>query len=229
MTRILVVDDEAPVLRSLEIGLTTSHYTVDLADDGRQALLEAVRNPPDLVILDLGLPQIDGHQVIRSLRARSQVPVMVLSGRTGADDKVTALDEGADDFLTKPFAMKELLARVRALLRRPAAVQQRSPVTVIGEWTLDLSACTVRRTGDGDAPAPHLTPTEWRLLKVLIHHSGELVTSQEILRQAWGPEHADNTNYLRAYFLARRQKREPDPAHPRHLLNHRGVGYRLQP
>ncbi|MCL2550984.1 MAG: response regulator transcription factor [Actinomycetia bacterium] len=228
MTRILVVDDEPAMLKALQVNLRARCFTVDIAADGRRALLEAIRNPPDAVLLDLVLPQIDGHHVLRALRAWSQVPVIILSGRTGADEKVAALDAGADDYVTKPFAMNELLARLRAVLRRPAFPAAAPQAALIGGWTIDLAGCTVRRTDGGDASV-RLTPTEWRILTILLRHPGRLVTSQQLLREAWGREHERKTNYLRVYFAALRRKLEPDPARPRHLLTEPGMGYRFEP
>ncbi|MGI5142358.1 MULTISPECIES: response regulator [unclassified Streptomyces] len=228
MPRILVVDDEPHMLRALEISLQVD-YTVDTAADGRQALAEAISNPPDAVLLDLGLPQIGGHQVIQALRAWSQVPIIVLSGRSEADEKVAALDAGADDYVTKPFAMNELLARLRAVLRRPAREEPSQTVAHIGEWTIDLNTATVRR-GNGDGERLRLTPTEWGILDALLRHRpGELVTSRQILQQVWGPGHDDKTHYLRVYFQSLRRKLEPDPTSPRHLLTEPGMGYRFVP
>jgi two-component system, OmpR family, KDP operon response regulator KdpE len=229
MPHILVVDDEPSMLKALQANLRARDFTVDTAADGRRALLEAIRNPPDAVILDLELPQIDGHHVIRALRAWSQVPIIVLSGRSDADEKVVALDEGADDYVTKPFAMNELLARLRAVLRR-LTVQEPSPVPVahVGAWTIDLGSATVRRV-EGDGDPPRFSPTEWRILNLILRHPGTLVTGQEILRQVWGREHEGKRNYLRVYFASLRRKLEPDPASPRHLLTVPGMGYRFEP
>ncbi|SEG80777.1 two-component system, OmpR family, KDP operon response regulator KdpE [Actinacidiphila yanglinensis] len=234
MTRILVVDDEPLLLKALQVDLRARHYTVETASDGRGALLEAMQNPPDAVILDLGLPQIDGHHVLQALRAWSQVPVIILSGRYDVDEKVAAFDAGADDYVTKPFAMKELLARLRAVLRRPEGTEEvPHPEAHIGPWTIDLAGATVNRSGAAadraDTDPPRLTPTEWRILDVLLRRPGILVTSQEILRQVWGREHESKTNYLRVYFAGLRRKLEADPASPRHLLNEPGLGYRFEP
>lgn len=233
MPHILVVDDEPHMLKALQINLRARRFTVDTAADGRGALLEAIRNPPDAVILDLGLPQIDGHQVIQALRGWSQVPIIIVSGRADPDEKVAVLDAGADDFITKPFAMDELLARLRAVLRRPSMQQPPSGsgsplVAYIGAWTIDLGSLTARRT-DGDGDPLRLTPTEWRILGILLRHPGKLVTGKEILQQAWGLEHEGKTHYLRVYFANLRRKLEPRPATPRHLLTEPGIGYRFEP
>ncbi|MET8633799.1 response regulator transcription factor [Streptomyces sp. NPDC004074] len=229
MTRILVVDDEPQTVKDLQFNLQADRYTVDIAADGRQALVEAIGNPPDAVILDLGMPQIEGHRVIQALRAWSQVPIIVLSTRSDADDKVAVLDAGADDYVTKPFAMKELLARLRAVLRRRPTEEPSRTVAHIGEWTIDLNSSTVRRAGaDGDRL--RLTPTEWSILEMLLRHPpGELVTSRQILRHVWGPGTENKTHYLRIYFASLRRKLEPDPASPRHLLTEPGMGYRFEP
>lgn len=246
MTRILVVDDEPHMLRALESDLKAGAYTVDTAPDGRRALLEAVRNPPDAVILDLDLPQVDGHHVLRALRAWSQVPIIILSGRHDINEKVAAFDAGADDYMTKPFAMKELLARLRAVLRRPSSVPGETEglglgpgsglglEARIGAWTIDLGSATVRRAAGGSRTPgaeepPRLTPTEWRILNLLLRNPGKLVTGQEILRQVWGQGHERNTNYLRVYVAALRRKLEPRPSAPRHLLTEPGLGYRFKP
>ncbi|MFD3452049.1 response regulator [Streptomyces sp. NPDC058691] len=229
MTRILVVDDEPLTLKSLQARLQADHYTVDTAADGRQALVEAVSNPPDAVILDLGLPQIDGHQVMQALRAWSLVPIIVLSERSDAGEKAAVLDAGADDYVTKPFAMIELLARLRAVLRRPSTQAPSRVIARIGEWRIDLGTSTVSRADDVDEQL-RLTPTEWSILGVLLRHPpGQLVTSRQILRHVWGPEHEDKTNYLRIYFANLRRKLEPEPTSPRHLLTEPGMGYRFAP
>ncbi|MEZ0070427.1 two-component system KDP operon response regulator KdpE [Streptacidiphilus sp. MAP12-20] len=228
MTRILIVDDEPQMLKALQINLQARHYTVAVAADGRRALMEATQNPPDAIILDLGLPQIGGLQVLQALRAWSAVPVIVLSGRSEFAEKVAALDAGADDYVTKPFAMNELLARLRAALRRPARAEAVAPTAEIGRYTVDLAAAIVRPT-QGEGPTVRLTPTEWRILSVLLAHPGRLVTGHQILQQVWGPGHEQKTNYLRVYFAGLRRKLEEDPAHPKHLLTEPGMGYRFEP
>jgi two-component system KDP operon response regulator KdpE len=206
---------------------------VATAADGSQALDEAARTPPDGVILDLGLPGMDGIEVIRALRVWSVVPVIVLSGRSGAADKIAALDAGADDYVTKPFSMNELLARLRAALRRPGTDALPGVQAVIGDWSVDPVGCTVRRITpalDADAAEPmRLTPTEWRILTLLINRQGRLVTGADILLNVWGPGHERKTNYLRVYLAGLRRKLERDPAHPRHLVTEPGMGYRYQP
>ena len=237
MTRVLVVDDEPQMLRALRINLKARSYLVATATDGSGALRQAVRTPPEAVILDLGLPDLDGVDVIHALRIWTKVPIIVLSGRSGAAEKVAALDAGADDYVTKPFSMNELLARLRAVLRRPSA-EEAPLVADIGGYTVDLVSCTVRLRADADpAELPQgdrqdelrLTPTEWRVLALLIGHPGRLVTGRQILDEVWGPGHESKTNYLRVYLAGLRRKLEVDPAHPRHLLTEPGMGYRFQP
>ncbi|WP_034089964.1 response regulator [Streptacidiphilus albus] len=235
MTRVLVVDDEPQMLRALRINLKARSYLVATAADGASALRQAVRTPPEAVILDLGLPDLDGVDVIHALRIWSKVPIIVLSGRSGAATMVAALDAGADDYVTKPFSMNELLARLRAVLRRPSP-EEAPLVAEVGAYTVDLSRCTVRlRSAEQQDPAPELpeavrlTPTEWRVLALLIGHPGRLVTGRQILDEVWGPGHESKTNYLRVYLAGLRRKLEPDPAHPRHLLTEPGMGYRFQP
>ena len=247
MTRVLVVDDEPQMLRALRINLKARSYLVATAADGASALRQAVRTPPEAVILDLGLPDLDGVDVIHALRIWSKVPIIVLSGRSGAATMVAALDAGADDYVTKPFSMNELLARLRAVLRRPSP-EEAPLVAEVGAYTVDLSRCTVRLRAAGQqsaeeggpeegSPDPaaelpeavRLTPTEWRVLALLIGHPGRLVTGRQILDEVWGPGHESKTNYLRVYLAGLRRKLEPDPAHPRHLLTEPGMGYRFQP
>ncbi|MBF9068312.1 response regulator [Streptacidiphilus fuscans] len=228
MTRVLVVDDEPQMLKALQINLQARRYTVATATDGRRALTEATRNPPDAIILDLGLPEIDGIQVIHALRAWSAVPVIVLSGRADSTEKVSALDAGADDYVTKPFAMNELLARLRAALRRPTSEDMVTAPIRLGDYVIDLDSCVVR-PASGDGSPVRLTPTEWRILSVLVQNPGRLVTGRTILQRVWGPGRDDKTNYLRVYFAGLRRKLEPDPAHPRYLLTEPGMGYRFEP
>ena len=237
MTRVLLVDDEPQMLRALEINLRARQYTVATAQDGPCALDEVARIPPDAVLLDLGLPGLDGIDVIRALRVWSTVPIIVLSGRTDAAGKIAALDAGADDYVTKPYSMDELLARLRAALRRPTTGEAHGTSAVIGDCTVDLASCTVRLTRaakDGatlpqDDEALRLTPTEWRIMSVLLNQPGRLVTGRDILLSVWGPGHERNTNYLRVYLSGIRRKLERDPAHPRHLLTEPGMGYRYEP
>ena len=221
--RVLVVDDEPAMLRALRINLRVRKYDVTTSATGQEALAEAGRRPPDAVILDLGLPDLDGIEVIRRLRGWSRAPVIVLSGRTGPGDKIAALDAGADDYVTKPFSMGELLARLRAALRRDAAaVPDRA---LIGTCEIDLAAHTVR---DGTR-AVRLTPIQWRLLEILLRHPGQLVSTQRLLTGIWGPGYERSSHYLRVHMSGLRRKLEPDPSRPRHLLTEPGMGYRYQP
>jgi two-component system KDP operon response regulator KdpE len=229
MIRVLVVDDEPQIVRALRINLRARGYQVDVAQDGAAALRVAAEHPPDLVVLDLGLPDMEGSDVIRGLRGWTTVPIIVLSGRAGSDDKVTALDAGADDYVTKPFGVDELLARIRAVTRRAASAADpaASAVFQIGGHTVDLASRTVTR-GDGGEQV-RLTPTEWSLLERLLRHPGKLLTQRLLLREVWGPQYATETNYLRQYMAQLRRKLENDPAHPRHLLTEPGMGYRFHP
>ena len=224
VTRVLIVDDEPAMLRALLINLRARSYDVATAPTGRAALAEAARRPPDAVILDLGLPDVDGIEVIRELRRWSRAPVIVLSGRTGSGDKIGALDAGADDYVTKPFSMEELLARLRAVLRRDEPAAQASRVR-IGRCDIDLAAHTIT---EGTEPV-RLTPTEWRLLEILLRHPGRLVGSQQMLTEVWGPGFEHSTHYLRFHMARLRRKLEEDPARPRYLLTEPGMGYRYQP
>jgi two-component system, OmpR family, KDP operon response regulator KdpE len=223
MTKILIVEDEPGIARALRINLTARGYDVAVANDGTKALASAASRPPDLVILDLGLPDMDGTEVIHGLRDWSPVPVMVLSARESQDDKVDALDAGADDYITKPFGMDELLARIRAALRR-AQPADTEPVVTVDAFTIDLAAKRVTR----EANPIRLTPTEWHLLEILAKNPGKLVSRQHLLTEVWGPTYARQTNYLRVYMAQLRQKLEPDPSHPRHILTEPGMGYRLE-
>ena len=223
MTRVLAVDDDPGLRRALAINLRARKYEVDLAEDGASALEAAARRPPDVVVLDLGLPDMDGSDVIRGLRGWTQVPIVVLSARSGQGDKVEALDAGADDYVTKPFGMDELLARLRAAVRRSSA-RDDAPVVETASFTVDLAAREVR-TRDGEHV--RLTPTEWHLLEVLARNEAKLVPQRELLQEVWGPQYETETNYLRVYMAQLRRKLEPDPAHPRHLLTEPGLGYRF--
>jgi two-component system KDP operon response regulator KdpE len=224
VTTVLVVDDDPAIQRTLAIGLRARGYHVLPARDGRTAV-EAVReDDPDVVLLDLGLPDLSGVDVLRCVRKHSQVPVIVLSARHGSDDKVEALDVGADDYVTKPFGMDELLARVRAAVRRAVPDQPPSPV-VTDAFTVDLAATRVLRDGE----EVRLTPTEWRLLEALVTRPGRLVPQRQLLAEVWGPGYAVETNYLRVYVAALRRKLETDPSRPRHLLTEPGMGYRFVP
>jgi len=224
VARVLVVDDEPQLLRALRINLAARHYEVDTADDGASALRTAVARPPDLVVLDLGLPDLDGVDVIRALRGWTPVPIIVLSGRAGSSDKVHALDAGADDYVTKPFSLDELLARIRAVTRRVGAAE--TPTVTVGRHRIDLGDRTIV-TANGEAP--HLTRTEWQLLEVLAAHPGKLITQTNLLQRVWGPGYETQTHYLRQYMAHLRRKLEDDPARPRHLLTEPGMGYRFAP
>ncbi|RMI43743.1 response regulator [Streptomyces triticirhizae] len=226
MHRVLVVDDEPQILRALVINLKARGYQVDTAADGSTALRVAAASHPDVIILDLGLPDMDGVQVITRVRGWTRTPIIVLSARQTSDEKVKALDAGADDYVTKPFGMDELLARLRAAVRRldPVAVEA-EPVVETGGFTVDLAARKVQREGHD----VRLTPTEWHLLEVLIRNSGKLVSHKQLLLEVWGPTHLTETNYLRVYMAQLRRKLEADPAHPRHLVTEAGMGYRFEP
>ena len=222
MAAVLIVDDEVQILRALQINLNARGYSTVTAFTGQGALDQAARHPVDVIILDLGLPDLDGVEVIRRLRRWSDVPVVVLSARHGSEDKIQALDAGADDYVTKPFGMEELLARLRAALRRGTSVDV--PIVKTEDFTVNLAARQVTRKG----AAVRLTPTEWNILELLVRHTGALVTHEQLLTQIWGPAYADETAYLRVYLAQLRRKLESDPANPRHLLTETGLGYRFQ-
>ena len=224
-TRVLVVDDDTRLLRTLHITLTARGYDVLTAPDGAAALRVAARHHPDVVVLDLGLPDIDGLDVLRALRERSSVPVVVLSARTDSSDKVHALDRGADDYVTKPFGVDELLARLRAAVRRAAIPAHADDRVEADGLVVDLAARTVERDGTPVA----LTRTEWAILDTLVRNRGRLVTRRELLDVAWGPAEKRETSYLRVYVAQLRRKLERDPAHPVHLLTELGMGYRFRP
>jgi two-component system, OmpR family, KDP operon response regulator KdpE len=252
VTRVLVVDDEPQILRALRINLRVREYQVDVAATGTEALQLAARHPPDLVILDLGLPDLDGVEVIQGLRGWTKAPIIVLSGRADSVDKVEALDAGADDYITKPFGVEELLARMRAAARRTGTAGDQ-PRIRLGDLIVDLAAKRVIRqapvpasggpagggpTGGGPAGAEgqqahaddiRLTPTEWHLLEVLLRNPGKLLSRNQLLTEVWGPGYADATGNLRLYMAQLRRKLEPDPARPRWLITEPGMGYRYQP
>ena len=243
MTRLLVVDDEPQILRALRINLHARQYDVVTAGTGRGALDAATEAHPDLVILDLGLPDMDGVEVIRSLRKWTQVPIVILSGRLNSAAKVDALDAGADDYVTKPFSVEELLARIRAVTRRTTEPELIEPVQ-LGRWTVDLSDHAIYETLPANAGASdtqleshieepaqqvHLTPTEWQLLQALVRHPGRLVSQRQLLQEVWGPTYMNQGQYLRQYVKALRHKLEDDPTRPRHLITEPGMGYRFQP
>jgi two-component system KDP operon response regulator KdpE len=225
VTTVLVVDDEPQILRALRINLRVRHYDVHVASTGAQALDVAAKHPPDLVILDLGLPDLDGVEVIGGLRGWTDAPIIVLSGRADSSDKVEALDAGADDYVTKPFSMEELLARMRAVTRRQSG-EGDAPQVRIGDLVVDLAA---KRVIGPAGPDIRLTPTEWHLLEVLLRYPGKLLSQQQLLTEVWGPGYADATGNLRLYMAQLRRKLEPDPARPRWLLTEPGMGYRFQP
>jgi two-component system, OmpR family, KDP operon response regulator KdpE len=232
---ILIVEDEAELVRALRINLRARQYEVLTAGTGREALAVAASHPPEAIILDLGLPDIDGTEVIVELRRWYRAPIIVLSGRTSPGDKIGALDVGADDYVTKPFAMAELLARLRAVLRRDegeSGPSQRREA-VIGRWRVDLTAHQVGRAATEEAAEAgetlRLTPTEWRILEVLLQRPGQLVGSAQLLTAVWGPGFEQRTNYLRFHMARLRRKLEDNPARPRHLLTEPGMGYRYQP
>ena len=243
MTRVLVVDDEPQILRALRINLRVRDYDVHVAATGTEALEVAGRYPPDLVILDLGLPDLDGVEVIQGLRGWTKAPIIVLSGRADSVDKVEALDAGADDYVTKPFGVEELLARMRAAVRRTGTPED-LPRIRLGDLVVDLAAKRVIRqapvpagpdTAGGDAAGGaaaddiRLTPTEWHLLEVLLRNPGKLLSRHQLLTEVWGPGYADATGNLRLYMAQLRRKLEPDPARPRWLITEPGMGYRYQP
>ncbi|MBI1379335.1 MAG: response regulator [Frankiales bacterium] len=227
MTRVLVVDDEAALARALSINLRARGLEVATAADGRSALDLVATFRPDVVVLDLGLPDIDGLEVLEGIRGWSPVPVLVLSARTTGDEKVEALDRGADDYVTKPFDMSELLARVRAAVRRGALSGSDTTTNSVdvGAFTVDLAAGRVTRDGQ----PVRLTPTEYHLLEVLVRHLGRLVPQQQLLTEVWGPGYEKETHYLRVYVAQLRRKLEVDPSHPRHIITEPGLGYRLEP
>jgi two-component system, OmpR family, KDP operon response regulator KdpE len=252
VTRVLVVDDEPQILRALRINLRVREYEVHVAASGAEALKMASRYPPDLVILDLGLPDLDGVEVIQGLRGWTKAPIIVLSGRSDSTDKVEALDAGADDYITKPFGVEELLARMRAAVRRTGTAED-LPRIRLGDLIVDLAAKRVTRQAavparggasaggaaragaagtEGLPPPPddiRLTPTEWHLLEVLLRNPGKLLSRNQLLTEVWGPGYADATGNLRLYMAQLRRKLEPDPARPRWLITEPGMGYRFQP
>ncbi|GGU18832.1 response regulator [Streptomyces violascens] len=226
MTRVLVVEDEPQLVRALEINLKARKYDVDAAADGATALQLAAVQPPDAVLLDLGLPDMDGIEVMRRLRSWCRAPILVVSARNTSDEKVEALDSGADDYITKPFSMDELLARLRVATRRvePATKSADGGVVTTKSFTLDLLAKKAKRAGND----VRLTPTEWHLLEVLIRNRGRLVSQRQLLQEVWGPSYRTQSNYLRVYMAQLRRKLEADPSHPRYLITAPGMGYRFE-
>jgi two-component system KDP operon response regulator KdpE len=223
--RVLVVDDEPALARALAINLRAHGWEVVTAADGRSALDAAATTHPDVVVLDLGLPDLDGTEVIAGLRGWTSVPIVVLSARQHGEDKVEALDLGADDYVTKPFAMNELMARLRAAVRRGAAAAPEETVVEVGDLSIDLARKRVARAGED----VRLTPTEWAFLELLARNVGKLVSRQQVLREVWGPAYEHETHYLRVYAAQLRRKLEADPSHPRHLVTTSGLGYTLEP
>jgi two-component system KDP operon response regulator KdpE len=223
VTAVLVVDDDTQLLRALRIHLSARGYEVHTAVTGNAGLRAAEEHEIDVVVLDLGLPDLDGTEVITALRTFTTVPVIVLSARADSGDKVRALDRGADDYVTKPFGVDELMARLRAAVRRAATVPENGPIDA-GELSIDLAAKIVRRSGE----EVHLTPTEWSVLDLLVRNRGRLVGRKQLLREIWGPAERKETSYLRVYLAQLRRKLERDPAHPEHLITEAGMGYRFR-
>jgi two-component system, OmpR family, KDP operon response regulator KdpE len=226
MTRVLVVEDDPQLVRALVLNLQARHYVVDAAPDGATALRLAAARQPDVVLLDLGLPGMDGVDVIKGLRGWTRVPILVLSARQGSDEKVAALDAGADDYITKPFSMNELLARLRAAVRRTENTPANPAATLVetDDFTLDLLAKRAVRDGKD----VRLTPTEWHLLEILVTSPGRLITQKHLLSEVWGISQSSKTNYLRVYMAQLRRKLEKDPSHPRYLITEPGMGYRFE-
>ncbi|WP_395658914.1 response regulator [Nocardioides sp.] len=225
MSKVLVVDDEPALARALAINLRAHGWEVVTAADGRSALEAAATEHPDVVVLDLGLPDLDGTEVITGLRGWTSVPIVVLSARQHGEDKVEALDLGADDYVTKPFAMNELMARLRAAVRRNQDAAPEQSVVEVGPLVIDLARKRVAR----DGVDVRLTPTEWSFLELLARNVGRLVTREQVLREVWGPAYEHESHYLRVYAAQLRRKLEDDPAHPRHLITSAGLGYTLEP
>ncbi|MFI6808117.1 response regulator [Streptomyces luteogriseus] len=226
MTRVLVVEDDPQLVRALVINMQARQYGVDAAPDGATALRLAAARQPDVVVLDLGLPDMDGVDVIKALRGWTRVPILVLSARRASEEKVAALDAGADDYITKPFSMDELLARLRAAVRRTetSALVPETTVVTTDEFTVDLLAKKARRGGRD----VRLTPTEWHLLEILVTNPGRLITQKQLLQEVWGASQSNKTNYLRVYMAQLRRKLEADPSHPRYLITEPGMGYRFE-
>jgi two-component system KDP operon response regulator KdpE len=224
VTRILIVDDESQIRRALDINLRAHGYDVILAATGEEALNDAATRAPDLVLLDLGLPGLDGVDVIRGLRVWTSIPIIVLSARHTDASKVAALDAGADDYITKPFSITELLARLRASLRRHSPAPE-EPVVETADFAVDMVNHRVTRAGE----SVHLTPTEWQIVERLVRNPGRLVTQRQLLQDVWGPQYESETNYLRVHLAAIRRKLEPDPGQPRYFITEPGIGYRFEP
>ncbi|QIM19603.1 response regulator transcription factor [Leucobacter coleopterorum] len=225
--KILIADDDPQILRALSITLTAKGYEVFTAQDGAAAVSMAVDHQPDIYLLDLGMPKMDGMTVIQGIRGWTAAPILVVSGRTGAADKVEALDVGADDYVTKPFSIEELLARIRALTRR-APQHEPDPVVAFGGVLVDLASHSVTRIDGGETHNVRLTPTEWHVLELLLRNPGKLVTRQTLLSSIWGTDHVSDSGYLRLYIAQLRKKLERNPSEPVHILTEAGMGYRLQ-
>ncbi len=225
MTRILVVDDEPQIRKALSVNLTARGYEVDLAESGEEALARAAAHHPDLVLLDIGLPGIDGVAVVEGLRGWTTVPIIMLSVRDSEADKVRALDAGADDYVTKPFGMNEVLARLRAALRRHTPAPEQA-VVVTAAFTIDLAQKTLVLANNEQV---HLTPTEWQIVEALVRSPGRLITQRQLLQQVWGPQYEHETNYLRVHLAAIRKKLEPEPGRPHYFVTEPGIGYRFVP
>ena len=223
MTRVLVVDDEAPILRALTANLRARGYQPDAAATGEDALQLAATNRPDVVVLDLGLPGMSGIEVVRGLRGWTTVPIIILSARGAERDKVAALDAGADDYITKPFGMDELFARLRAALRRVAPSEETAVVTT-PDFVVDLAAKTVTREGE----EIRLTPTEWGIVELLVRSRDRLVSQRQLLQEVWGPQYGEETNYLRVHMAHIRRKLEPEQGRPRYFITEPGMGYRFR-
>jgi two-component system KDP operon response regulator KdpE len=226
--KVLIADDDPQIVRALTVTLRAQGYDLVTASDGLSALSAVTTQHPDLVMLDLGMPAMDGIEVIKGIRRWSQVPILVVSGRTGATDKVGALDAGADDYVTKPFSIDELLARIRALTRRIPDANE-APVITFANVTIDLATRRISRTGTVGPSTVRLTPTEWRILELLVRNPGSLISRESLLTQIWGPNHAKDTGYLRLYVAQLRKKLEPVPAAPRYFVTVLGMGYRFLP
>jgi len=224
LPRILVVDDELGIVRALAINLKALGYEIEAAASGEEALRKAADHRPDAVILDLGLPGIDGIDVIRGLRVWTNVPIIVLSVRDAEREKIAALDAGADDYVTKPFGMGELLARLRAALRREIDEETEVPVIETADFTIDLAVKRVMKAGN----EIKLTPTEWGVVEILVRHQGKLVSQTQLLKEVWGPQYHEETNYLRVFIAQVRRKLEPQPSNPRYFITEPGMGYRFQ-
>ena len=224
MTRVLIVDDDPHLLRALTIALTARGYRTSAASDATTALRAAATAAPDLAVIDLGLPDLDGINIVESLRGWSTAPIIVLSARHDETAKINALDAGADDYVTKPFGMGELLARIRAALRRATPADEQ-PVITTAAFTIDLAVKRVT-TAAGEI---RLTPTEWHLLEILVRNPGRLVTQRQLLQEVWGPRYEKETNYLRVHLANLRRKLEPEPSRPCYLITEPGIGYRFTP